>query len=135
MPLFTDQVGNSISLPGVPKRIISLVPSQTELLYSLGLDDELIGITKFCVHPAEWFRSKKRIGGTKTVDVETVKNLKPDLILANKEENTREQIEELQNFAPVWMSDIATLEDALEMITAVGEMVDKEAKALQLKED
>ena len=86
---FTDQLGNDVVLVRAPRRIISLVPSQTELLFNLGLDDEVIGITKFCIHPDHWFQNKVRIGGTKTVDIEKVKALQPDLIIANKEENVQ----------------------------------------------
>jgi ABC-type Fe3+-hydroxamate transport system substrate-binding protein len=111
------------------QRIISLVPSQTELLYDLGLNDEVVGITKFCIHPAEWFRSRTRVGGTKTVDIAKVRSLKPSLILANKEENVKEQIETLQQFASVHVSDIANLDDALEMISDIGKLVGREEKA------
>ncbi len=86
---FTDQLNRSITLFDKPLRIISLVPSQTELLYDLGLDEEVVGITKFCVHPDVWYRTKTRIGGTKTVNIEKVKSLSPTLIIANKEENTK----------------------------------------------
>src|ERR1700743_37010 len=68
MPVFTDQLGRTIVLPRIPRRIISLVPSQTELLYSLGLEGSVVGITRFCVHPNSWFREKSRIGGTKAID-------------------------------------------------------------------
>lgn len=113
----------------IPKRIVSLVPSQTELLYALGLDEEIIAITKFCIHPEMWFRKKQRIGGTKTVKTDIVKALQPDLIIANKEENVKEQIEELSHIAPVWVSDIKTLDDALKMIISVGKLVDREYRA------
>ena len=96
MPLFTDQLGNQLNLPVIPTRIISLVPSQTELLYDLGLDEEVIAITKFCIHPDTWFRNKTRIGGTKNLDLEKITELKPDLIIANKEENNYEQVKLLQ---------------------------------------
>src|SRR5688572_22055233 len=95
MAVYTDQLNRSVEIVDAPKRIISLVPSQTELLYDLNLDKEVIGITKFCIHPESWFRSKTRIGGTKTVNLDKVKKLKPDLIIANKEENVKEQIETL----------------------------------------
>src|SRR3954466_15936388 len=104
MPLFTDQLNNKIEV-NTPSRIISLVPSQTELLYDLGLDKEVVGITKFCVHPENWFRSKTRVGGTKTVNIEKIQQLQPDLIIANKEKNVKEQILALENIAPVWVSD------------------------------
>lgn len=104
----------------LPQRIISLVPSQTELLYHLGLDAETIGITRFCVHPQAWFKTKLRIGGTKTVNIEKVRQLKPDLIIANKEENVKEQIEELAKDFPVWLTDVNNLSDALQMIADIG---------------
>jgi ABC-type Fe3+-hydroxamate transport system substrate-binding protein len=126
---FTDQLNNNIQFSFPPKRIVSLVPSQTELLYSLGLEDEVIGITKFCIRPEKWFKVKQRIGGTKTVNIEKVKSLQPDLIIANKEENVQEQIEALQHIAPVWTSDIQTLDDALDMIQSVGKLVNKTSEA------
>jgi ABC-type Fe3+-hydroxamate transport system substrate-binding protein len=89
---FTDQTGQVIRLTAVPKRIISLVPSQTELLADLGLTDEVVGITKFCIHPKEWFRSKTRVGGTKQVNTDIIHSLHPDLVIANKEENVKESI-------------------------------------------
>ncbi len=129
---FIDQMGRSIQLNYPPKRIISLVPSQTELLFYLGLTEEVVGITKFCIHPEEQFRTKKRVGGTKKYDFDRIKALQPDLIIGNKEENEKEQIEQLAIQYPIWMSDIKTLEDAFQMIVQVGILVDKakEAKAL-----
>lgn len=117
-----DQLGNLICLEKFPQRIISLVPSQTELLFDLGLDDRVVGITKFCIHPKQWFETKTRVGGTKSVDLEKIKSLRPDLIIGNKEENTKDDIKALMEMAPVWMSDIYTLEDALEMIASIGEI-------------
>lgn len=116
------------------QRIISLVPSQTELLYHLGLDEELVGITKFCVHPEQWFRTKTRIGGTKNINVEKVKTLQPDLVIANKEENVKEQVEALEAFTRVYVSDVATLEDAKQMIAEVGELVGRKEKAAAIIE-
>lgn len=131
--LFTDQLNRKINLPSKPQRIISLVPSQTELLYDLGLCDEVVGITKFCVHPEEWFRSKTRVGGTKKYDFEKIKALNPDLIIGNKEENEKEQIEELMKNYNVWMSDIYTLKDAYDMIIRIGTLVGKQQEATNLK--
>jgi ABC-type Fe3+-hydroxamate transport system substrate-binding protein len=118
--VFQDQLNREIELTNFPKRIISLVPSQTELLFDLGLEKEIIGITKFCIHPTQWFKLKKRIGGTKNIDIELVKKLKPNLIIANKEENTKEQIEQLFAIAPVWISDINCLLGAYDMIEKIG---------------
>jgi ABC-type Fe3+-hydroxamate transport system substrate-binding protein len=130
--VFTDMIGHTVTIGFPPRRIISLVPSQTELLFDLGLDEEVIGITKFCVHPNEWFRNKKRVGGTKTLHLDIIRSLQPDLIIANKEENTREQVEELAAEFPVWTSDIHTIDDALAMITQVGQIVGKEQQAQML---
>lgn len=127
-----DQMNRIVILNAIPKRIISLVPSQTELLYDLGMDAEVIGITKFCIHPEDWFRSKTRIGGTKTVDIEKVKSLKPDLIIGNKEENSESDIIELMKIAPVWMSDIVDIPSALEMIEKVGEITGKFVESKKL---
>ena len=80
-------MNRTIRLGNTPRRIVSLVPSQTELLYDLGLGERVVGITKFCIHPEEWFRSKTRVGGTKNVKLDKVKALQPDLIIGNKEEN------------------------------------------------
>ena len=129
MPLFTDQMGRDIYLEKTPRRIISLVPSQTELLYSLGLETEVVGITKFCVHPAEWLATKTRVGGTKQINIQTIKQLQPDLIIANKEENVKEQIEALASDYPVWISDVNNLNDALQMILSVGTITGKSTKA------
>ncbi len=130
---FTDQLNRKIELAQTPKRIVSLVPSQTELLYDLGLRDEVVGITKFCIHPEEWFRSKTRIGGTKKIDFEKIKQLNPDLIIGNKEENEQSQIEELMKHYSVWMSDINCLKDAFDMITRIGTLVGKLTEATFLK--
>jgi ABC-type Fe3+-hydroxamate transport system substrate-binding protein len=132
MPFYNDQLDRKVDIPIPPQRIISLVPSQTELLYDLGLKEEVIGITKFCIHPNEWFRSKTRIGGTKTVDIDKVKALNPDLILANKEENVQSQIEALEMDFPIWISDVNTMQEALDMIQGIGQITNKKDEAIAL---
>lgn len=114
-------------------RIISLVPSQTELLYDLGLEDEVVGITKFCIHPKAWFETKTRVGGTKNLNMKTIHSLKPDLIIANKEENVKDQIEELALDYDVWVTDVNTLGEATQMIQDIGEMTFKEEIAYTLQ--
>jgi len=129
---YTDQMNRSIRLEKTPQRIISLVPSQTELLHTLGLEQEVVGITKFCIYPDHWFRGKHRIGGTKAVSFDKIEALNPDLIIGNKEENERTDIEILEKEFPIWMSDIFNLEDALNMIEGIGDLVGKKAKATEL---
>lgn len=129
-----DQMHRTIQVPEHTQRIISLVPSQTELLHDLGLGDRVVGITRFCVHPDAWFRSKARVGGTKKVDLEKVRALKPDLIIGNKEENSRADIATLEREFPVWMSDVHDLNDALDMIRCVGELTGTVGKANALIE-
>ena len=112
-----------------PQRIISLVPSQTELLFDLGLDSEIVGLTKFCTHPASKVPGRAVVGGTKTLHLDKIHALRPDLIIANKEENTRDQIETLQRHYPVHITDVATLPDALSMIRDVGKLVGRAGQA------
>ena len=132
MPVFIDQMNRTVEVSDMPKRIISLVPSQTELLFDLGLDDEIVGITKFCIHPANKVKQKIKIGGTKTLNINLIKKLNPDLIIGNKEENERAQIEELMELFPVWMSDIGNLGEAVDMIRQVGKLTGKSVKAGEL---
>ncbi|MFM9986185.1 MAG: ABC transporter substrate-binding protein [Flavobacteriales bacterium] len=130
--LHTDQLGRKVEVPISPRRIVSIVPSQTELLYHLGLHEEVVGITKFCIHPEVWFKTKTRVGGTKQLHLDKIRELKPDLILANKEENDVEQIRTLCKEFPVWISDIRNLEESLAMILSVGEITDRIEKSQQL---
>jgi ABC-type Fe3+-hydroxamate transport system substrate-binding protein len=129
-----DQMHRTIQVPEHPQRIISLVPSQTELLYDLGLGERVVGITKFCIHPETWFNSKHRVGGTKKIDLDKLRALKPDLIIGNKEENERRDIEALEREFPVWMSDVRDLPGALDMILRVGELTGTQIKASELKD-
>ena len=133
MPVFTDQLGRKVELRNEAKRIVSLVPSQTELLYDLGLEDEVAGITKFCIHPDIWYRNKTKLGGTKKLDLKKIRALKPDLIIANKEENLKSEIESLAEDFPVWISDVKKLQDAFDMILAIGEMTGKNIKAREIQ--
>ncbi|MFO8098003.1 MAG: helical backbone metal receptor [Salinibacter sp.] len=120
MPTATDARGRRISLESPPRRIVSLVPSQTELLAHLGLEDAVAGITRFCERPEDWRETKTIVGGTKKVDLDTVRSLSPDLILANHEENTPEDVAALDEIAPVFVTEVKTVPEACEMIRTVG---------------
>ncbi len=127
-----DQLGNEVTFNFPPKKIISIVPSQTELLFDLGLKEEVVGITKFCIHPKIITAKTTKIGGTKNLDIEQIVALQPDLIIGNKEENSQSDIEALRQHFPVWMSDIYTLEDAITTILDIGILVDRQPEAQYL---
>lgn len=132
---FIDQIQLSVKVCDKPMRIISLVPSMTELLFDLGLEDRVVGVTRYCVHP-EYARKKKAIvGGPKTFDFDAIDALQPDLILGNKEENYKEGIEQLQQKYPTWLCDIHNLDNALAMIVSVGQLTCREEKANKLVND
>ena len=132
MPFFTDQMNRTIDIPESPQRIVSLVPSQTELLVDLGLEDRIVGVTKFCVHPQGLKKQKTIVGGTKNFHLDKIEALQPDLIIGNKEENYQEGIESLAEKYPVWMSDIYTLEDALQMMHGIGKITRTAVQAEKL---
>jgi iron complex transport system substrate-binding protein len=126
---FTDQLGTQHIFKTSPLRIVTLVPSQTELLYDLGLEDNIVGITKFCVHPVHFKSTKTTVGGTKSVSFDKIKALQPDVIICNKEENTKEIVQELSAICPVWVTDIVTVEDNLQMIFDFGQLFNKRIEA------
>ncbi|MGB7843654.1 MAG: helical backbone metal receptor [Salinimicrobium sp.] len=132
MMIFFDQLNRRLELKKTPQRIVSLVPSQTELLVDLGLEDRIVGVTKFCVHPRDLRKKKELVGGTKQVDPEKIAKLAPDIILCNKEENTPEMVEELQQIAPVHVSDIKTIDDSLELIREYGMIFGAKEKASEI---
>lgn len=122
MKQLKDQLGALHSFETAPKRIISLVPSQSELLYDLGLEEKIIGITKFCVHPLHFKSTKKIVGGTKKIHFEKIKLLEPDIIICNKEENTEEIVNQLKEICPVWVTNIVSIEDNFQMIFDFGQL-------------
>ncbi|MCH4821655.1 helical backbone metal receptor [Gramella lutea] len=119
---FQDQLGRKIELKEFPKRIISLVPSQTELLVDLGLEEYIVGITHYCVHPEYLKKVKTSVGGTKKVNMRKLRDLEPDIILCNKEENTKEMVQELEKVAPVHVSEVKTLHDAYHLMEDYGKI-------------
>jgi ABC-type Fe3+-hydroxamate transport system substrate-binding protein len=132
MIALADQIGNRVLLQSPANRIVSLVPSQTELLHDLGLDAAVVGVTKFCIHPHSWFISKPRIGGTKNLQINKILDLKPDLVIANKEENEPQQVHQLMQRVPVYTSDVHNVADAVKMIQDVGVLTDTLTPATRL---
>ncbi|HEX9981204.1 MAG TPA: helical backbone metal receptor [Flavobacterium sp.] len=133
--ILTDQTHSDVVFSTIPQRIVSVVPSQTELLCDLGLEEKLVGITKFCVHPGHLKKEKQIVGGTKKVKYEKIIGLKPDIIIANKEENTLEMVTALRKIAPVWVTDIASVEDNSRMISDFGKIFNCNDKAHNLIQD
>jgi len=134
MSEYLDQLGRTIILEKEPKRIVSLVPSLTELLFSLGLREQMVGRTRFCIHPAHEVNDAEVVGGTKNFSVERIRELKPDLIIANKEENDRARIEELAREFPIWISDVTDLFSAIDMIHGIGQITSRVEKAHLISE-
>ena len=129
MKSFKDQLNRTLELKEIPKRIVSLVPSQTELLVDLGMENAIVGVTKFCVHPKDIRKKKTIVGGTKNIKVEKIKALQPDIILCNKEENSIDIVDALKSVAPIHISDIYSLDDAFQMIRMYGELFEVQQKA------
>lgn len=126
---FIDQMNNTILLSSPPKRIVSLVPSISQLLVDLGLEKYIVGITKFCTEPIHLKTQCKIIGGTKNIHIDKIKELKPDFIIANKEENIENEILELKKFSKVWISNVKTLDDNFELISQLGNIFNKNFEA------
>ena len=127
-----DQMQRVVEFAAPAQRIVSLVPSQTELLFAIGAGEAVVGLTKFCTEPPEQVSTVAKVGGTKNFDFEAIAALKPDLIIGNKEENYPEGIEQLALDYPVWMSDIVTLEDSLAMIRGLGMLSGKAQVAAKM---
>jgi len=130
-----DQIGNSLEIIETPLRIISLVPSQTELLVDLGLVKNIVGVTKFCLHPASLKKEKTIVGGTKNINIQKIKELNPDIILCNKEENTKEIVSQCIQIAPTHVSDIFTIDDVLTLINQYSVIFSCKSIAAKISEE
>src|SRR5688572_15715387 len=120
----------------MPRRIVSLVPSLTELVFWLGAGDRLVGRTRFCEEPAGEVGRVATVGGTKNPRVERIVALRPDLVLANKEENRREDVEALRQAGlDVLVTDPNSVLEALAMVEQIGSRLGLDRRARQLAED
>ncbi|HHP7239473.1 helical backbone metal receptor [Longibacter sp.] len=122
-----DALGRQVHLPRRPERIVSLVPSITDLLHALDLGIRVVGITRFCERPEDWRETKAIVGGTKNVKHDALTKLNPDLVLANLEENEKDDVARLD--VPVYVTDVRTVPDACEMIRTVGQLTGTGAAA------
>ncbi|MCX7909775.1 MAG: helical backbone metal receptor [Ignavibacteria bacterium] len=132
MNICFDQLGNKLSFNETPKRIVSIVPSITELLFFLGLGNKVVGVTRFCTEPKGIVEKIPKVGGTKNVNISVVESLNPDIIIANKEENEKEQVEKLRDIAPVWVSYVTNFDTSIELIEKIGLLFEKEKIARTL---
>lgn len=122
---FTDAMGRTVVLPGVPQRLVSLVPSMTEILFAFGRGDQVVGMTDYCTEPAAEVVHKPRIGGTKNPDVPAIVALQPQLVLAVAEENRRHDVEQLEAAdIPVYVFEPTTVRAGIDLLWRVAELID-----------
>ena len=127
---YFDQLNREIIIKQTPQRIVSLVPSITYTLSDFDLNENVVGITRFCKFLPYSKKEKTIIGGTKDIKIDRIKSLKPDIILANKEENTKEIVEQLEKIAPVFVSDIKNFDDNIDFLERMGKIFNNEIFAI-----
>ncbi len=135
MKNWIDHLGRSLQITDSPERMISLCPSLTETLFALGLQERVVGRTRFCIHPAPDVLQKQNVGGTKQVDFAVIDRLNPDLIIAEKEENTQEMIAVLERKFPVYVVDVKTVEEAKRAIHDLGAITGRLQQAERIVKD
>ncbi|MFQ5790838.1 MAG: helical backbone metal receptor [Acidobacteriota bacterium] len=128
----TDATGTSLSLAALPRRIISLVPSVTDTVFALGAGDRLVGITRYCAHPEDARLRLPVVGGTKSPRIEAIRELRPDLVLANQEENGREDVHALRRSVPVYVAFPRSVPEAIVEIRRLGMLLGREVAAHRL---
>lgn len=136
MRALVDASGVALALSHPPRRIVSLIPSTTELLCHLGLADALVGITVYCIEPRDVVTTKQKIGGEKNPDVAAIVALAPDLVITNVEENRREDVEALRAAGvPVWVVYPRSVDDTVRFIRELGAITDAAARADALADE
>ncbi|WP_153721000.1 helical backbone metal receptor [Sporosarcina cascadiensis] len=130
----TDHLGRTLLYEFPPKRIVTLCPGITETLFALGLEEEIAGRTRYCIYP-EAAKQVPAVAGTKDLNLEKIHAVKPDLIIMEKEENTKEMVETLSEFYPVYVAEVQTIDDAFRMITDMGTLTDRQQQADLLAAD
>ncbi|WP_332645813.1 ABC transporter substrate-binding protein [Lysinibacillus sp. 54212] len=130
-----DHLGRQVDIPVPPKRVVSICPAITETLFSLGLEQEIVGRTRYCIYPQNLVEQVTIVGGTKEVDYDVIASLQPDLIIAEKEENTIEIIEELEAHFPVFVFQIESIAEAYRMILDAGKITGRQEESKKLVEE
>lgn len=130
-----DHLGREVTYTFPPRKIISFQPAITETMYHLHLENEIVGRTRFCIYPKDKIEKAVNVGGTKDFKLDRIHDLKPDLIICEKEENTREMVEELEKHYPVYCFEVQTVDEALQMLIDLGDITDRKKEANQLRND
>ncbi len=118
-----DDLGRAVALPAPPRRIVSLVPSLTETLFAIGAGSAVVGLTRYCVEPAADVAAVPKVGGTKNPDLAHIRELAPDLVLMNAEENRRADFEALAAAGlTVFVTEPKTVADGVRSIVQLGEL-------------
>ncbi|HYE91646.1 MAG TPA: cobalamin-binding protein [Terriglobales bacterium] len=131
--MMRDATGVALETAAPRRRIVSLIPSTTEILCEFGLADALVGVTAYCREPAAITRTKTRVGGEKDPDLDRIRALAPDLVIANVEENVAAHVETLRAWGvPVWVTYPRTVDEALVMIRELGEVTGAREPAARL---
>ena len=118
--MLTDALGRTFDFPAPPKRVVSLVPSMTEVLFDLGVGDAVVGITSYCIFPSGIGERIPAVGGTKNPKIENIRELKPDLVYMNLEENLKRHGEAIEEFAPVFVTEPKNVPDVESLILQAG---------------
>ena len=127
-----DMLGRTVTYTYPPKRIISLCPGITDTLFALDLQDHVVGRTRYCIHPAPEVQQVPAVAGTKDIRLDAILQLKPDLIIAEKEENTRDIVESLEQHVPVYVAEVQSVDESYTMIENIGDVTDRTAEANDL---
>ncbi|MFC5602368.1 ABC transporter substrate-binding protein [Sporosarcina koreensis] len=127
-----DRVGRTVTYDYPPKRIVSLCPGITDTLFALDLEAEIVGRTRFCIHPKGKVENVQAVAGTKDIKLEAIQDVRPDLIIVEKEENTKEIVEELEKHFPVYVAEVQSVDDAFRMIEDMGSLTDRVDAAARL---
>ena len=129
MKIVIDHLGRNVAFKFPPKKIISLSPAITETLYELELSSQIVGRTEYCIYPKDQVRNAKIVGGTKEINVGKIHELKPDLVIVEKEENTKEIVEMLEKHYPVYVMEVQSISDSYNMITSIGDLTNRKKEA------
>ena len=122
----------SVTFSFPPKRIVSLCPGITDTLFALDLEEKIVGRTRFCIHPKDKVEKTPAVAGTKDIKLKAIQDVRPDLIIVEKEENTKEIVEELEKHFPVYVAEVQSVDDAFRMIEDMGKLTDRMEAATNL---